>query len=144
MIQMKVCTRCKGEPQPIKDFGIKNKAKGWRHCYCKECMKLFRKESYRARSGPYLERAIQAKQRNRELFFEYLKKHPCVDCGNDNPIVLEPDHVRGKKTAGVSRLLRNGSWAQVERELKKCEIRCSNCHKIKTSKEQNWFKRRAA
>lgn len=25
-------------------------------------------------------------------------------------------------------------------EISKCDIRCSNCHKIRTSKQQNWHK----
>ena len=74
---------------------------------------------------------------------DYLATHSCVDCGESDIIVLQFDHVRGKKRGNVSSLARQGvSLDIVIMEIKKCEIRCANCHVRKTAKEQGWYKAR--
>ena len=73
------------------------------------------------------------------MVLEYLLEHPCVDCGESNPIVLEFDHVRGKKYKAVSELM---SWdyslKTLKDEIAKCDVRCANCHRIKTAQERGW------
>lgn len=54
----------------------------------------------------------------------------CVDCGfKDHPAALDFDHVRGVKLLNVSAAK---SIAQADAEIAKCEVRCANCHRIKT------------
>lgn len=67
--------------------------------------------------------------------YEYLLAHPCVDCGETDPIVLDADHVRGKKHFNISAMLQGYAWSAVLEELEKCEMRCANCHRRKTAKE---------
>lgn len=52
----------------------------------------------------------------------------CVDCGEDNPILLCFDHV-GEKTKTVSAYR---TLAGMRSEAEKCVIRCYNCHRMKT------------
>ncbi len=48
---------------------------------------------------------------------EYLRAHPCVDCGETDIVVLQFDHLRDK-TADVSALINSGAtWAAIEREI---------------------------
>lgn len=71
---------------------------------------------------------------------QYLEVNPCVDCGESDPVVLEFDHVRGEKLASISQLLRSTrSWAVVEAEMAKCEVRCANCHRRVTAKRGGFF-----
>ena len=45
---------------------------------------------------------------------------------------MDFDHVRGK-TAGISRLLQaNVSMTRLLAEIAKCDLVCSNCHRIRT------------
>lgn len=70
----------------------------------------------------------------------YLKEHPCVDCGENDPIVLEFDHVRDKLLP-VSVLVNNRvSWDMIMAEIEKCEVRCANCHRRKTTRELKWWR----
>ena len=76
------------------------------------------------------------KQRNKQLLAE-LKSKPCTDCGKTYPpYVMEFDHVpgRGEKkmnvaSLGGSRRLTAKSFVD---ELKKCDLVCCNCHRIRT------------
>jgi hypothetical protein len=73
------------------------------------------------------------KERNKQHVRSYLATHPCVDCGETDVIVLEFDHVRGKKRDSISRMLACGvSVATIDKEIAKCDVRCANCHRRKT------------
>jgi len=43
------------------------------------------------------------------MVFNHFSKHPCVDCGETDPIVLTFDHVRGKKRVQRER----SRWASI-------------------------------
>ena len=81
------------------------------------------------------------RQNNNKKLCEYLSKRKCVDCGEKNIVVLEFDHIENK-VKEISRLIRNNAWGIVLKEIEKCEVVCSNCHKIRTAIEQNWYKLR--
>lgn len=82
---------------------------------------------------------LSRKQRTHlRKLYDFLSSNPCKDCGENNPVVLEFDHVRGEKFKCVSHLT-NYSWDVISAEVAKCEVRCGNCHKIKTAKESNFY-----
>lgn len=85
---------------------------------------------------------IRRKRRRARIIYNYLKDHPCVDCGEDDVRVLEADHPdSSKKEASVSDLFRRGSEEGIRRELIKCEIRCANCHRRRHFEERSkWIK----
>jgi len=59
----------------------------------------------------------------------------CVDCGyNASPIPLDFDHVGDVKNLNVCN---SKSIAQAQAEIALCEVRCSNCHRIKTHERRH-------
>ena len=73
---------------------------------------------------------------------ELLQKSSCILCGENDVRVLEFDH-RDKDTKkfSISQATRLGrSWFEIEEEIKKCDLLCSNCHKKRTSKQFSWYK----
>jgi hypothetical protein len=85
---------------------------------------------------------VEYRQTLREYAWEYLSTHPCVDCGETDPAVLEFDHVYGEKNQDVSVLIGRGSSLEaLKREIALCEARCANCHRRKTAKERGFFRR---
>ena len=61
--------------------------------------------------------------------------HPCVDCGETDPVVLEFDHLRDKRFA--IRLSAHGrNWQTILDEIEKCEVVCANCHRRRTARRR--------
>lgn len=64
-----------------------------------------------------------------------------MDCGEDNPVVLDFDHVRGVKKRNVGELARRAySLETLITEIDKCEVRCANCHRCATAKRAGYFR----
>jgi len=140
-----VCTRC-GEIKSLEnDFNFKNKDLGIKKPHCKECDKIIRKNFYIEHKDrvykSVLYRNKELTKRNRQFIWDYLKEHPCIDCGETNPIVLEFDHRDStEKNNSISRMVgSNNSIPKLEEEISKCNVRCANCHKIRTAKQFNWY-----
>lgn len=144
---MRVCCECK-IAKPLDQFSFRNKTNGTRGYQCKLCWNFFNRNRYRSDSGYYKTKAEKSRAINTKikakLVLAYLQEHPCVDCGEKDPVVLDFDHQHSKlKTIGVLVNL-NVSWDKIAAEITKCEVRCANCHRRKTAKEQSWFKYLAA
>ncbi len=60
---------------------------------------------------------------------------PCMDCRVPYPhFVLDYDHVRGTKINKLSRLMDKVCLDAIRKEIAKCDLVCSNCHRIRTWK----------
>ena len=69
-----------------------------------------------------------------DYLLEYFATHPCTDCGETDPLVLEFDHVdeKGEKAFEVARNFAERRWQDILDEMKKCEVVCANCHRKRT------------
>jgi hypothetical protein len=133
----KVCPRCGEERDAERDFSWKNQKKGIRHQWCKVCLAEANSRHYQNNKQIYLERALTRNARvnteNKRRLYVYLSEHPCVDCGQTDIRCLEFDHVHGDKTSNIAILINDAvPWPTIEAEIAKCEVRCANCHRIKT------------
>jgi len=112
--------------------------------------KEYARQHYEKNRAIYIERVkrgkVKSMLRNRKYLLQFLLKHPCVDCGESNPILLEFDHRKTEEKVGnIADMSRNGvSLSRLKSEVSKCEIRCANCHRLKTAREENWWIYRAA
>jgi hypothetical protein len=69
---------------------------------------------------------------------DHLRHHPCVDCGEADPVVLEFDH-HEEKIASVSGLISHAaSRTAVAAEIARCEVVCTNCHRRRTAMRAGW------
>ena len=87
------------------------------------------------------ERHNKARRESRESQRVYIRRVKsflgCKNCGNKDWRVLDFDHVRGIKLFNLSNTGRwNFSLSKIKIEMRKCEVRCSNCHRIKTFEER--------
>lgn len=140
----KRCSRCK-QDLPVENFHWRDKAKGRRQPYCIECNRAYQREHYRANKAAYKAKAkVWSRERREDLqqkVWAYLEEHPCVDCGESDPVVLDFDHVvREEKEDSISRMVSNScGWAKIQKEIAKCEIRCRNCHQRRTARQMGWY-----
>lgn len=77
------------------------------------------------------------KQRNYKFYCE-LKRKPCLDCGRSfPPVCMDFDHRPGTvKSIDVARLVSQGPAIMLE-EIEKCDLVCSNCHRIRTHQRRH-------
>lgn len=158
---MKTCPNC----QITKDYHCfskhRSRADGYQ-IWCKECNKTPSRNYYNDNREKHKKTTRQRKSLVRDdllpekdpllvkvqgktatiKIIEYLLDHPCVDCNENNIIVLEFDHINpSEKSSNISVMASgNYSWKRIKEEIDKCEVRCANCHKIKTAEQQGWKK----
>lgn len=139
---MKVCSICK---LPKNDYNKNAARKDGLQTHCRECGKQHAKDYYQSNKNTMAPAIRKAKKErikeNYQRIISYLQTHPCVDCGEPDPVVLDFDHVRGIKKNHVSRMASMGnSWGTLETEIQKCEVRCANCHRRRTAKQLGHFR----
>lgn len=148
---MKVCNECKQEKDE-QEFSIRSgKSKYlWRGSVCKLCaaklqkgIRLKRKElglcikcGQPAKEGVVscqkcLDLDLETGRRKKKSGVEYLGGK-CMNCGLQSKFMSVYDfHHRNPKTKrfGLGTLVRY-SWDLILEELDKCDLLCSNCHRI--------------
>lgn len=139
---MKQCAWC-ALSKPLSEFTKNRREKDGYRRVCRDCSTEYERNRYRGNPSVRM-RQVKGQTdrlyRNRLYLYNYLKDHPCIDCGEPDPIVLEFDHVRGKKKAPISQLVAQCfSLLTIQKEMGKCEVRCANCHRRKTSRQFNWY-----
>ncbi len=114
--------------------------------HCKDCSRSYVKNHYKANIDYYVAKAKKRNKWIRENAYSYLGpyllSHPCVDCGESDILILEFDHRdRKMKDYEIGRIItRGGTLDKIKKEVAKCDVRCSNCHRRKTETENNSWK----
>lgn len=71
--------------------------------------------------------------KRRAILDEIKLESGCIDCGyNAAPEALDFDHrnPEEKTICGTNPI--NYSWARIIAEISKCDVRCANCHRIRS------------
>ena len=133
----KSCSWC-GERKSLPEFvkcGRKRKA------HCKECQRKASKErywadaSYRKHRSAQVARNVAKRRKKLRAIARAAKDRPCADCGGRfHYCAMDFDHVRGRKVADIARIVsgRGISARRLGSEIKKCDVVCANCHRVRT------------
>ncbi len=132
---MRACTKC-GKVKPLEAFPPVRRGEAKLQTWCRQCFAEANARNYRKnheREKTRLVRQVGARRSEvQKNIVEYLREHPCVDCGETDIVVLEFDHI-AEKVANISAYAGGGrTWARVKAEIDKCEVRCASCHRRKT------------
>lgn len=97
------------------------------------------REERRARTGLtyYRPRLIE-----RLILRDKLKSVPCSDCLNTfDPVCMDFDHRPGENKCGVLGTMFASPSIPIDeliKEVEKCDVVCSNCHRLRTKKRGGW------
>lgn len=144
------CWKCKTDKEED-EFNWENKKLGKRKRICRSCMKVYHQHWYRKsyKHSDSRKRSISQQgekiKRARYYVTNYLRTHPCVNCGDKRLPVLDFDHIikteKYNRYTRISFLVKRGySIHRIDEEIAKCQVLCANCHRMKTAKEQGWYK----
>ncbi len=129
------CTRCR-LVEPRAEFGPRRDSVSKQDVLCRPCRSAYGKEHYAANRQRYIDLAAERQRaaavERTHFLVDYFATHPCVDCGEDDPVVLEFDHLRDK-AFDIGGKLTSQPWAAVLAEIEKCDVVCANCHRRRTS-----------
>lgn len=118
----RTCTNCEQEKEE-KDFYTR--PDGRLHWWCKKC--------FNKRSGAH----VTKRRRNIKLILVEEHGSICSDCNTEYPpFVLDFDH---REPAEKSFTISASTVLGIDRlrtEAEKCDLVCSNCHRIRTHKRQ--------
>ena len=136
---IKTCSKCKAR-KPLCEFNKNKRKRDGLGSMCRPCANAHSKAYYHADRAAHQKRVkknkIELRAEHRMRIMAFLLAHPCVDCGEGDPVVLDFDHVRGQKRMDVTRMINGGyKWAVIAAEIEKCVVRCANCHRRKTAGE---------
>lgn len=131
------------------EFAFACLLRGTRQSNCRRCHSRLRRLHYLRNRQRYHDQAVaqlaRRRRENRDRIFDYLRAHPCVDCGESRIVVLEFDHRDpSEKSKPVKVLVAGRSWSRVLVEIEKCEVRCANCHRRRTARQFGWKKLEAS
>jgi hypothetical protein len=141
----KVCGTCR-KSKPLTEFNRKSAKPDGLQEVCRDCNRESSRRYYRENREKHVrmivERTAVRRAESKSFLAEHLLGHPCVDCGNADLRVLDFDHRPGTQKRGdVMRLVADGfSIARIDEEVRKCDVRCRNCHAIVTLERggDNW------
>ena len=136
-MDLKKCIMCK-ETKSINEFGFKSIKNNKREYRCKICKRIAIKKDYEKNKPAYIARTKKHNDKKKKIFKKYIddiKQSPCMDCGNTfPPCAMDFDHrIATEKLHCVSRLAGTvRSMKKIIEEIDKCDLVCSNCHRIRT------------
>lgn len=136
---------------PLDDFPPNRARRDGRQSMCRPCYSEYHRDYYRRRTREDPEYRVRVKENkrarravvrreNHARLLEFFETNPCLDCGEDDPVVLQFDHVRGVKRFNVSNRLHSMPWDRLLREIRKCEVVCANCHMRRTARRADYYR----
>lgn len=130
-----LCRSCK-KGKPEEEFAWRNKARGERQRYCKECKKVYNAAWYATHKDEQVARvAVRGAEWRRMAsdIIAWYKDQPCTDCKRRYPpYVMDFDHRDGNTKVNNVAGMRGWPLKKLVAEIEKCDVVCSNCHRIRT------------
>lgn len=83
-------------------------------------------------------RTASEKKEVQKMLGSLKEKSGCIDCLGIFPFyVLDFDHAYGRKVSNIGQMIDYFSIEDILKEVSKCDIVCSNCHRERTHRRKN-------
>ncbi len=134
---MKRCPGC-ATLKPLTEFSKNKRKSDGLQSSCKSCSAQRSASWYASNSHTRVAQNKSQRDRNRAFVDRYKRLHgKCTDCGTTDHRVLQFDHLSDKKNDVSSMIYCGNSIKVIKAEIRKCEIRCANCHTIITAERRS-------
>lgn len=128
-MKTKTCPKC-GFEKSFDEFA-KNKTKNdGLSFYCKICQREYVRNHYKKNTNYYKNKARKRQSFINEWYRKFKSSLICEICGEDHIACIEFHHKDpNEKEESLSKAVNKG-WGieRLEKEIKKCQVLCSNCH----------------
>lgn len=140
----KRCSTCH-QWRPLTEFNVRRSAADGLQARCRACSREWYQQNRETHMRNVRLRNDRERKAVRQRLTDYLREHPCVDCGEADVRVLDFDHEdRSTKLTEIGRLVGTAMpWARVEAEIAKCSVRCANCHRKRTAEQLGYWRQTA-
>lgn len=139
-METKICGKCNQELPATEEYfaNKKLKTKTVLQWQCRTCQKEYRKEHYEQNKQKYISKARVYNKSVADWFDEYKKTLKCEKCEESRWWVLDFHHLDpNEKEHSISVLKYGGSKPKLLKEIEKCMVLCSNCHRDLHHQERN-------
>lgn len=128
-MKTKVCPCCQQEKEDIY-FNKRADSKDGLSSYCKECNKENLKKHYNSNKKYYMDKSRAYAKSTYQWFNSYKETLCCKTCGEKRWWVLDFHHRDSStKEATIAKMLVTCSREAILKEIDKCDVLCSNCHR---------------
>lgn len=128
-----MCSTCK-QWKSLTEYNRRTRARDGLQSRCRACGAAWYEANKAGHVANVRQRNDRVRAEGQQRIAEHLRAHPCVACGESDLRVLDFDHTDPTtKLGSVGRLMASSlDWGRIQAEIDKCEVRCSNCHRIRT------------
>lgn len=127
---LKTCGKCT-QDKDISEFNKNSTKKDGLQLYCRECNSKNLKRHYQDNKEYYFDKKEKRKLDARTFINEIKENAKCAKCPEDDIACLDFHHEdRSEKEFSIATALTFGySLERLQKEIGKCTILCSNCHR---------------
>jgi len=145
-MKTKKCCTC-NEEKLLTEFNFKNINRNILHCSCKECCKVTREKNYKKNKQITFDRNKRNRTKVKKWLEEFKNTLSCIKCGENHPACLDFHHRDpSNKEYTISYMLAGTfSLEKLKKEIEKCDVLCSNCHRklhydeVTTNRYNKWI-----
>lgn len=136
---MKTCTKC-NTAKEFSEFNKRKSAKDGLQHQCRVCEKANHASHYSKNKQRYVDRASVNKKKYIEQYRLWRQSLVCECCSETDSVCIDLHHLDPtKKDFNIANACGNKTMQAVLKEVEKCAVVCSNCHRKIHKYGNDWY-----